>query len=135
MPTDKVFGPASVTETVYEEGVKNVALSSLMGINGNASNLFYNCKTTYFFIPDINWATFFNEKFMSCLCVLVVWTLILYAATIFAYGQTSSGKTFTMRGITEKAVTDIYNHIMNVRMLISFIAIYKIYLDYINVQS
>lgn len=64
---DKVFGPASLTETVYEEGVKNVALSSLMGIN----------------------------------------------ATIFAYGQTSSGKTYTMRGITEKAVTDIYNHIMS----------------------
>ncbi|TQD90657.1 hypothetical protein C1H46_023804 [Malus baccata] len=64
---DKVFGPASVTEAVYEEGVKNVALSSLMGIN----------------------------------------------ATIFAYGQTSSGKTYTMRGITEKAVIDIYNHIIN----------------------
>ncbi|ONI09213.1 hypothetical protein PRUPE_5G224200 [Prunus persica] len=64
---DKVFGPSCVTETVYEEGVKNVALSSLMGIN----------------------------------------------ATIFAYGQTSSGKTYTMRGITEKAVIDIYNHIMN----------------------
>ncbi|XP_059283533.1 kinesin-like protein NACK2 [Lycium ferocissimum] len=32
-------------------------------------------------------------------------------ATIFAYGQTSSGKTFTMRGITESAVTDIYEHI------------------------
>lgn len=64
---DKVFGPASVTEAVYEEGVKNVALSALMGIN----------------------------------------------ATVFAYGQTSSGKTYTMRGITEKAVNDIYNHIMN----------------------
>ncbi|KAL5544803.1 hypothetical protein UlMin_008587 [Ulmus minor] len=64
---DKVFGPSSLTETVYEDGVKNVALSALMGIN----------------------------------------------ATIFAYGQTSSGKTFTMRGITEKAVNDIYNHIMN----------------------
>ncbi|XP_015882787.2 kinesin-like protein NACK1 [Ziziphus jujuba] len=64
---DKVFGPNSVTETVYEDGVKNVALSALMGIN----------------------------------------------ATIFAYGQTSSGKTYTMRGITEKAVNDIYNHIMN----------------------
>ncbi|XP_050379145.1 kinesin-like protein NACK1 [Argentina anserina] len=64
---DKVFGPNSITDTVYEEGVKNVALSSLMGIN----------------------------------------------ATIFAYGQTSSGKTYTMRGITEKAVIDIYNHIMN----------------------
>ncbi|KAL0794880.1 hypothetical protein Bca101_066257 [Brassica carinata] len=64
---DKVFGPESVTEDVYEDGVKNVALSALMGIN----------------------------------------------ATIFAYGQTSSGKTFTMRGVTEKAVNDIYNHIIN----------------------
>lgn len=64
---DKVFGPACLTEIVYEEGVKNVALSALMGIN----------------------------------------------ATVFAYGQTSSGKTYTMRGITEKAVNDIYNHIMN----------------------
>ncbi|XP_059634670.1 kinesin-like protein NACK2 [Cornus florida] len=34
-------------------------------------------------------------------------------ATIFAYGQTSSGKTFTMRGITESAVKDIYEHIMH----------------------
>ncbi|OWM84067.1 hypothetical protein CDL15_Pgr009314 [Punica granatum] len=32
-------------------------------------------------------------------------------ATIFAYGQTSSGKTYTMRGITENAVKDIYKHI------------------------
>ncbi|XP_027065878.2 kinesin-like protein NACK2 [Coffea arabica] len=32
-------------------------------------------------------------------------------ATIFAYGQTSSGKTFTMRGITENAIKDIYEHI------------------------
>ncbi|KAJ1283657.1 hypothetical protein BS78_03G145200 [Paspalum vaginatum] len=32
-------------------------------------------------------------------------------ATIFAYGQTSSGKTFTMRGVTESAVSDIYRHI------------------------
>ncbi|KAA0054246.1 kinesin-like protein NACK2 [Cucumis melo var. makuwa] len=34
-------------------------------------------------------------------------------ATIFAYGQTSSGKTFTMRGITEYAVNDIFEHIKN----------------------
>eukprot|EP00249_Psilotum_nudum_P001977 c14772_g1_i1 orf=85-3021(+) len=32
-------------------------------------------------------------------------------ATVFAYGQTSSGKTYTMRGITESAVLDIYNYI------------------------
>ncbi|QCD92218.1 centromeric protein E [Vigna unguiculata] len=63
---DRVFGPASVTEEVYEE-VKNVALSALTGIN----------------------------------------------ATVFAYGQTSSGKTYTMRGITERAVNDIYEHILN----------------------
>ncbi|PNX80285.1 kinesin-like protein NACK1-like, partial [Trifolium pratense] len=35
-------------------------------------------------------------------------------ATIFAYGQTSSGKTFTMRGITENAIRDIYDYIKNV---------------------
>ncbi|XP_019167258.1 PREDICTED: kinesin-like protein NACK1 [Ipomoea nil] len=81
---DKVFGPNSLTETVYEEGVKTVALSALMGIN----------------------------------------------ATIFAYGQTSSGKTYTMRGITEKAVNDIYTHIMNTperefRIRISGLEIYN----------
>lgn len=32
---DKVFGPEAVTESVYEDGVKTVALSALMGINGN----------------------------------------------------------------------------------------------------
>ncbi|KAF0917226.1 hypothetical protein E2562_017127 [Oryza meyeriana var. granulata] len=64
---DKVFGPASQTNVVYEEGAKDVAMSALTGIN----------------------------------------------ATIFAYGQTSSGKTFTMRGVTESAVNDIYRHIEN----------------------
>ncbi|KAG0502828.1 hypothetical protein HPP92_002900 [Vanilla planifolia] len=64
---DKVFGPTCPSDIVYEEGAKEVALSSLRGING----------------------------------------------TIFAYGQTSSGKTYTMRGITERAVNDIYKHIEN----------------------
>ncbi|KAF5734005.1 kinesin-like protein NACK1 [Tripterygium wilfordii] len=81
---DKVFAPGCVTEMVYEDGVKNVALSALMGIN----------------------------------------------ATIFAYGQTSSGKTYTMRGITEKAVNDIYTHIINTperdfRIKISGLEIYN----------
>ncbi|KAL2936487.1 Kinesin-like protein NACK2 [Bienertia sinuspersici] len=34
-------------------------------------------------------------------------------ATIFAYGQTSSGKTFTMRGIAEYAIEDIYQYMQN----------------------
>jgi centromeric protein E len=36
------------------------------------------------------------------------------AATIFAYGQTSSGKTYTMRGVTESAIADIYDYIQKV---------------------
>lgn len=32
-------------------------------------------------------------------------------SSIFAYGQTSSGKTYTMSGITEYTVADIYNYI------------------------
>ncbi|XP_044511654.1 kinesin-like protein KIN-7F isoform X2 [Mangifera indica] len=32
-------------------------------------------------------------------------------SSIFAYGQTSSGKTYTMRGITEYAISDIYDYI------------------------
>ncbi|KAJ7547429.1 hypothetical protein O6H91_08G085700 [Diphasiastrum complanatum] len=32
-------------------------------------------------------------------------------STIFAYGQTSSGKTYTMRGIVESATIDVYSHI------------------------
>ncbi|XP_077246461.1 kinesin-like protein KIN-7F [Tasmannia lanceolata] len=32
-------------------------------------------------------------------------------SSIFAYGQTSSGKTFTMTGITEHSVADIYDYI------------------------
>lgn len=34
-------------------------------------------------------------------------------ATIFAYGQTNSGKTYTMRGIAESVINDIYAHIDN----------------------
>ncbi|XP_057419244.1 kinesin-like protein KIN-7B isoform X2 [Lotus japonicus] len=64
---DRVFGPTSRNQKVYEEGAKDVALSALSGIN----------------------------------------------ATIFAYGQTSSGKTFTMKGITENAIKDIYEFIKN----------------------
>ncbi|KAH1209806.1 Kinesin-like protein KIN-7H [Glycine max] len=32
-------------------------------------------------------------------------------SSIFAYGQTSSGKTYTMSGITDFAIADIFNYI------------------------
>ncbi|KAL9662385.1 hypothetical protein QQ045_027218 [Rhodiola kirilowii] len=34
-----------------------------------------------------------------------------FNSSIFAYGQTSSGKTYTMRGITEYAIADIFHYI------------------------
>lgn len=43
-----------------------------------------------------------------------------YSGTVFAYGQTSSGKTYTMRGseaepgITRLAVSEVFNHIRKV---------------------
>ncbi|KAK4276530.1 hypothetical protein QN277_014668 [Acacia crassicarpa] len=61
---DKVFGDDCSTQKVYEEGIKEIALSIVSGIN----------------------------------------------SSIFAYGQTSSGKTYTMTGITEYAVRDIYDY-------------------------
>lgn len=62
---DRVFRGDCSTNQVYEEGVKEIALSVVGGIN----------------------------------------------SSIFAYGQTSSGKTYTMIGITEYTVSDIYDYI------------------------
>ncbi|CAL5205426.1 unnamed protein product [Lathyrus oleraceus] len=62
---DRVFGEKCPTKQVYEQGIKDVSLSVVRGIN----------------------------------------------SSIFAYGQTSSGKTYTMSGITELAVRDIYEYI------------------------
>ncbi|KAL2346274.1 hypothetical protein Fmac_000274 [Flemingia macrophylla] len=61
----KVFGEKCNTKQVYEQGIKEVALSVVRGVN----------------------------------------------SSIFAYGQTSSGKTHTMAGITEYAIRDIYEYI------------------------
>lgn len=46
--------------------------------------------------------------------LIVRTSFCIFVATIFAYGQTSSGKTYTMRGITESTVKDIYRHMENV---------------------
>ncbi|KAK1436519.1 hypothetical protein QVD17_02300 [Tagetes erecta] len=36
-----------------------------------------------------------------------------FNSSIFAYGQTSSGKTYTMTGVTQYAISDIFDHINN----------------------
>lgn len=46
---------------------------------------------------------------------VLFWSLGLFCvASVFAYGQTSSGKTFTMSGVTQYAVADIYDYIEQV---------------------
>ncbi|KAK4772602.1 hypothetical protein SAY86_014377 [Trapa natans] len=64
---DRAFRGDCTTNQVYEEGVKQIALSVLNGIN----------------------------------------------SSIFAYGQTSSGKTYTMNGVTEQTVAEIFDYIQN----------------------
>ncbi|XP_065865326.1 kinesin-like protein KIN-7E [Euphorbia lathyris] len=62
---DRVFRGDCSTRQVYDDGIKEVALSVVSGIN----------------------------------------------SSIFAYGQTCSGKTYTMMGITEYTVADIFDYI------------------------
>lgn len=45
---------------------------------------------------------------------MLILLIIYFSASIFAYGQTSSGKTYTMSGITEYTVSDIYDYIEQV---------------------
>lgn len=55
----------------------------------------------------------------------VIYLMLFFSASIFAYGQTSSGKTYTMVGITEYTVSDIYdyiNKVMNSIFVSSFIS-------------
>lgn len=39
----------------------------------------------------------------------------MFSASVFAYGQTSSGKTYTMSGITDCTLVDIYDYIDKVK--------------------
>lgn len=45
----------------------------------------------------------------------------IFPASIFAYGQTSSGKTYTMTGITEYTVADIFDYVHRVMEVLHII--------------
>lgn len=90
---DRVFGWDSPTRQVYEEAAKKIALSVLSGMN---------CEFTIYILSLI--LSHDDDKSL-------IFDGYSSAATIFAYGQTSSGKTYTMTGITEYSVTDIYDYI------------------------
>lgn len=57
---------------------------------------------------------FFEEAKNTIYVVFVNSYNFIFSATIFAYGQTSSGKTFTMNGITEYSVADVYYYVQRV---------------------
>lgn len=99
---DRVFGCDSSTKQVYEEGAKEVTLSVVSGINGRYS---FHPLGFSFLLPEIS-SPHQLEKFLTGDSFL--------PATIFAYGQTSSGKTYTMSGVTEYTVADIFDYINKV---------------------
>lgn len=54
------------------------------------------------------------QEFVVIYLIADFFSRLLITASIFAYGQTSSGKTYTMTGITEFAVADIFDYINKV---------------------
>ncbi|XP_055919873.1 kinesin heavy chain [Eupeodes corollae] len=92
------------------------------------------------FKPNASQEKVFNESAKS----IVTDVLAGYNGTIFAYGQTSSGKTHTMegvigdpvkQGIIPRIVNDIFNHIYTMEMNLEFhikVSYYEIYMDKIR---
>lgn len=93
LPLDRVFGPECCTRQVYDQGAKEVAFSVVSGVNGVAS-----LSNLHFTLPPFSSFSFF---------IYFTW----FSASVFAYGQTSSGKTYTMSGITHCTLVDIYDYI------------------------
>lgn len=92
------------------------------------------------FKPNATQEKVYNEAAKS----IVADVLAGYNGTIFAYGQTSSGKTHTMegvigdsvkQGIIPRIVNDIFNHIYTMEMNLEFhikVSYYEIYMDKIR---
>ena len=61
------------------------------------------------------WIYLFFLQMSIVIYSTIIWDILLcLSATVFAYGQTSSGKTYTMQSITENAVDDIFTYIKQV---------------------
>lgn len=54
-------------------------------------------------------------KIQDIMYAIFIETIFIFSASIFAYGQTSSGKTYTMSALTEYTVADIYDYIQRVK--------------------
>lgn len=117
---DKVFKPNASQEKVYNEAAKSI-VKGISSINTHLRNILY------------------LKHIFSWLDVLMG-----YNGTIFAYGQTSSGKTHTMegvmgdphlQGIIPRIVNDIFNHIYAMEENLEFhikVSYFEIYMDKIR---
>ena len=104
---DRVYRSDCSTRQVYEEGAKEVALVVVSGINGEHVLLLFSLPLFLF-----------HE-----LCLNTINICIILSASVFAYGQTSSGKTYTMSGITEYTVADIYDYIEKVIKILGLVSL------------
>lgn len=102
MAIDRVFRGDCSTRQVYEEGAREIALSVVSGINCEYKYSYLCC----FLVPST------LERQMKVYSNFFPFQT--FSASIFAYGQTSSGKTYTMNGITEYTVADIFDYIHRV---------------------
>ncbi|VEL27397.1 unnamed protein product [Protopolystoma xenopodis] len=99
---------------------------------------------TYNFDHAVNPKSSQNEVYEIVAKPIVADVLNGYNGTIFAYGQTSSGKTFTMegvlgdpvfQGIIPRIIHDIFNHIYQMDENLEFhikVSYFEIYLDKIR---
>ena len=134
---DKVLKPNVTQEQVYNGAAKHIVKGKLL-------------FTLYFFDEFFSFTKF--QYFKRKICAKLFWRFLYvfvdvlcgYNGTIFAYGQTSSGKTHTMegvigdpdlQGIIPRIVNDIFNHIYSMEENLEFhikVSYFEIYMDKIR---
>ena len=114
--SDHVFDESATTEQIYTTLTKPIVHSVMEGFNGE----------TWEFDASVNTVLTASRlvvvvSAVYSLYVIACHVLCVHAGTVFAYGQTSSGKTFTMMGMEEHpgviplAIDEIFAYIEEVR--------------------
>lgn len=111
---DRVFHSNETTKNVYDEIAVPIISSAIQGYNGSYS--LPVAAPTPCADSVVHWKLVLNR-----LDSIPDVSLCLFTGTIFAYGQTASGKTHTMMGsedclgVIPRAIHDIFQRIKKVR--------------------
>ena len=135
---DKVLKPNITQEQVYNGAAKHI-------VKGNVClSYFLNLTVLTSFSLFSFELRICNQSFLTKFLLCFLDVLGGYNGTIFAYGQTSSGKTHTMegvigdpdlQGIIPRIVNDIFNHIYSMEENLEFhikVSYFEIYMDKIR---